>query len=88
MVLREDGRRTLKSVVRIIAAAVCASRVPKHSTSALPPFTRTARAMNWITRSVHSECDYHSHPYGEFNMVIPFDEGAVLAGPLGWQSAG
>jgi hypothetical protein len=32
--------------------------------------------------------DYHSHPYGELNMVIPLDEGAVLAGPLGWQGAG
>jgi hypothetical protein len=28
--------------------------------------------------------DYHAHPYGEFNMVIPLDEGAALAGPNGW----
>lgn len=28
--------------------------------------------------------DYHSHPYGEFNMVIPLNEGAALAGPNGW----
>jgi hypothetical protein len=28
--------------------------------------------------------DYHSHPYGEFNMVVPLDEGAALAGPNGW----
>jgi hypothetical protein len=32
--------------------------------------------------------DYHCHPYGELNMVIPLDEGAVLAGPRGWQGAG
>ena len=32
--------------------------------------------------------DYHQHPYGELNMVIPLDEGAVLAGPRGWQGAG
>jgi hypothetical protein len=32
--------------------------------------------------------DYHSHPYGELNMVIPLDKDAVLAGPLGWQGAG
>ncbi|AWY38430.1 DUF4863 family protein [Pseudomonas putida] len=32
--------------------------------------------------------DYHSHPYGELNMVIPLDEVAVLAGPRGWQGAG
>jgi hypothetical protein len=32
--------------------------------------------------------DYHCHPYGELNMVIPLTEGAVLAGPSGWQGAG
>lgn len=32
--------------------------------------------------------DYHRHPYGELNMVIPLDEHAVLAGPNGWQGAG
>ena len=32
--------------------------------------------------------DYHSHPYGEFNMVIPLTPGAELAGPLGWRGAG
>ncbi|REG49111.1 uncharacterized protein DUF4863 [Paraburkholderia sp. BL6669N2] len=28
--------------------------------------------------------DYHSHPYGEFNLVVPIDTGATLAGPNGW----
>lgn len=28
--------------------------------------------------------DYHAHPYGEFNMVIPLNSGAALAGPNGW----
>lgn len=28
--------------------------------------------------------DYHAHPYGEFNMVVPLDEGAALNGPNGW----
>lgn len=32
--------------------------------------------------------DYHSHPYGELNMVIPVTAGAQLAGPLGWRGAG
>jgi len=32
--------------------------------------------------------DYHSHPYGEFNMVIPMNEGAALAGPNGWCHGG
>jgi hypothetical protein len=28
--------------------------------------------------------DYHAHPYGEFNLVVPLNEGAALAGPNGW----
>jgi hypothetical protein len=32
--------------------------------------------------------EYHQHPYGEINMVVPLDDGAVLAGPLGWRGAG
>jgi hypothetical protein len=28
--------------------------------------------------------DYHGHPYGELNMVVPLSEGAALAGPNGW----
>jgi Domain of unknown function (DUF4863) len=27
---------------------------------------------------------YHSHPYGEFNLVVPLRDGAALAGPNGW----
>jgi hypothetical protein len=32
--------------------------------------------------------DYHSHPYGEFNLVVPLNEGAALAGPSGWCHGG
>jgi hypothetical protein len=32
--------------------------------------------------------DYHAHPYGEFNLVVPLDEGAALAGPNGWCHGG
>lgn len=32
--------------------------------------------------------DYHGHPYGEFNMIVPLDEDAVMAGPNGWCGAG
>jgi hypothetical protein len=32
--------------------------------------------------------DYHSHPYGEFNLVVPLNEGAALAGPNGWCHGG
>jgi len=27
---------------------------------------------------------YHAHPYGEFNMVVPLAPGAALNGPNGW----
>jgi hypothetical protein len=27
---------------------------------------------------------YWAHPYGEFNLVVPLNEGAALAGPNGW----
>ena len=27
---------------------------------------------------------YHGHPYGEFNMVVPMNAGAALNGPNGW----
>jgi hypothetical protein len=32
--------------------------------------------------------NYHAHPHGEFNMVIPLDERAALAGPNGWCHGG
>lgn len=32
--------------------------------------------------------DYHAHPYGEFNMVVPLNDGAALAGPNGWCHGG
>ncbi|MGW4485013.1 DUF4863 family protein [Amycolatopsis sp. NPDC004368] len=31
---------------------------------------------------------YHQHPYGELNLVVPLDEGAQLMGPNGWCSKG
>lgn len=31
---------------------------------------------------------YHAHPYGEMNMVIPLNQGAQLMGPNGWCKAG
>jgi hypothetical protein len=32
--------------------------------------------------------DYHLHPYGEFNLVVPLNAGAALAGPNGWCHGG
>lgn len=31
---------------------------------------------------------YHAHPYGEFNMVVPLGPDAALNGPNGWCHAG
>lgn len=31
---------------------------------------------------------YHQHPYGELNLVVPLDEGAKLMGPRGWSGPG
>src|SRR6185437_12958837 len=31
---------------------------------------------------------YHGHPYGELNAVVPLDDGAQLKGLQGWQGAG
>jgi Domain of unknown function (DUF4863) len=31
---------------------------------------------------------YHGHPYGEFNMVVPLVPGAALNGPNGWCAGG
>ena len=31
---------------------------------------------------------YHQHPYGELNMVMPLDPEAKLMGPRGWSGAG
>jgi hypothetical protein len=32
--------------------------------------------------------EYHGHPYGELNMVVPLSPGAELRGLQGWQGAG
>lgn len=32
--------------------------------------------------------DYHTHPYGEFNMVVPLSKDAAIAGPNGWCHGG
>lgn len=31
---------------------------------------------------------YHQHPYGEINLVVPLDDGATLMGPNGWHGTG
>ncbi|MFE5706564.1 DUF4863 family protein [Rhodococcus koreensis] len=48
-------------------------------------FSVTAVYMNSISRY---RGQYHQHPYGELNLVVPLDPGAELAGPRGWCGAG
>jgi len=42
----------------------------------------TDNAQNNPEGSLRASC--HLHPYGEFNLVVPLNEGAALAGPNGW----
>ena len=59
-------------------------------------FSVTAVYMNSMDPRVFKEVhdddvmrgDYHGHPYGELNVVLPIDEGAELKGFQGWQGAG
>jgi hypothetical protein len=48
-------------------------------------FSITAVYMNSQARF---RGQYHAHPYGELNMVVPIDPGAQLLGPNGWSGAG
>ncbi|MDH6289733.1 DUF4863 family protein [Rhodococcus sp. NM-2] len=48
-------------------------------------FSVTAVYMNSVPRY---RGQYHQHPYGELNLVVPLDPGAELAGPRGWCGAG
>lgn len=48
-------------------------------------FSVTAVYMNSVERY---RGQYHAHPYGELNLVVPVDPGAELAGPSGWRGAG
>jgi uncharacterized protein DUF4863 len=60
------------------AAALPRSEETQH-------FSITAVYMNSQARF---RGQYHAHPYGELNMVVPIDPGAQLAGPNGWSGAG
>lgn len=48
-------------------------------------FSVTAVCMH----SVEPYCgQYHQHPYGELNPVVPLDPGATPMGPRGWSGPG
>ncbi|RAY10778.1 DUF4863 domain-containing protein [Actinomadura craniellae] len=48
-------------------------------------FSITAVYMDSVDRY---RGQYHAHPYGELNLVVPIDPGARLMGPRGWQGTG
>jgi hypothetical protein len=48
-------------------------------------FSITAVYMDSVARY---RGQYHAHPYGEVNLVVPIGPGAELLGPRGWQGAG
>lgn len=48
-------------------------------------FSITAVYMNSVERY---RGQYHQHPYGELNLVVPLDPDARLVGPRGWSGAG
>ncbi|MFI8890460.1 DUF4863 family protein [Streptomyces paradoxus] len=54
-------------------------------TAATHYFSITAVYMDSVERY---RGQYHAHPYGELNLVVPLDPGATLAGPSGWQGPG
>jgi hypothetical protein len=52
-------------------------------------FSATAVLLDSTDNTQHNpegsfRADYHLHPYGEINLVVPLNEGAALAGPNGW----
>jgi hypothetical protein len=59
-------------------------------------FSITAVYMNSINPRRFNDADenevlrgqYHGHPYGELNLVVPLDKGAELNGLQGWQGPG
>jgi hypothetical protein len=42
----------------------------------------------WMDSQEEYSGQYHKHPYGEINCVIPFDDTAELKGMQGWQHEG
>ncbi|KAI9371101.1 hypothetical protein BJX61DRAFT_535094 [Aspergillus egyptiacus] len=67
---------------------------PKYRRSILHPPSPATRYFSITTVYMDSEGDdayrgqYHLHPYGEINCVVPVDEGAQIRGMNGWMGAG
>ncbi|KAL4900420.1 hypothetical protein BDW74DRAFT_182751 [Aspergillus multicolor] len=65
---------------------------PKYRRSRLVAPSERTRYFSITTVYMESVSEYrgqyHLHPYGEINCVIPVTEGAELKGMNGWQGAG
>lgn len=68
---------------------------PRYRRSRVSPPTEATRYCSVTSvymATVDGEDDfkgqYHAHPYGEINCVVPVDAGAELRGLHGWQGAG
>nr|OQO32046.1 hypothetical protein B0A51_00584 [Rachicladosporium sp. CCFEE 5018] len=67
---------------------------PKYRRTRVSPPSAENRFFSITTVYMSSENDktyrgqYHLHPYGEINCVIPLDEGAQIMGMSGWQGIG
>lgn len=68
------------------------SRYRRSRVSAPTEATRFCSVTTVYMATVDGEDDfkgqYHAHPYGEINCVIPIDEDAELRGLNGWQGKG
>ncbi|WP_201699170.1 4-hydroxylaminobenzoate lyase [Paraburkholderia hiiakae] len=56
-------------------------------------FSATAVLLDSTDNAQHNpegsfRADFHFHPYGEINLVVPVSAGAALAGPNGWCDGG
>jgi hypothetical protein len=78
--------------IEVDGAAYRRSRIAEPSARTLH-FSITAVYMD-STGNTQGHSDgrmrgqYHGHPYGEFNLVVPVTPGAALNGPNGWCAAG
>lgn len=98
--LYEDLAALVKAGVQDGWAANLEVRGPKYRRSRI--CEPTAETLNFSITAVYMDStgndqgnpdnsfrgEYHAHPYGEYNMVVPLDDGAALAGPNGWCSGG
>ena len=90
--LYDDLARMVRDGVRDGWAADVEVDGPKYRRGRL---AEPSRELNYFSvAAVYMESiepyrgQYHQHPYGELNLVVPLDEDAKLMGPRGWSGPG